>query len=212
MTARSDLWNRAPELALLVDAIAALPSTAATAAVLGALNDAAATGVVTTTDTGMAYIKQLVTELQVVDGLVDTIKANVDLAVYPVGAELNFLTTANFNQAAASYDRATVTGTGAKIKVLDVVYQMPDEAAGGAFTSFSCQTDHSTAVTFITSGDGAVGNCTAQAQIASSLAAPVYMAEGDKIQDTIGGGAHGSAYVPVVLIVYVPLVVGSHLA
>lgn len=40
-------------------------------AVLGALDDAAAAGAVTNLDTGMAYLKQLVTELAVVDGFFD---------------------------------------------------------------------------------------------------------------------------------------------
>ncbi len=40
-------------------------------ATVGALTDVAATGVVTDTDTIMAYVKQLVTELQVMDGLLD---------------------------------------------------------------------------------------------------------------------------------------------
>lgn len=42
---------------------------------LGEVDTAAATGAVTDTDFMMAYIKQLVTELQVVDGLVDTAEA-----------------------------------------------------------------------------------------------------------------------------------------
>ncbi len=53
-------------------------STAAVEAILGALTDAAASGAVTNTDTLTAYIKQLVTELQVVDALIDTITTNTD--------------------------------------------------------------------------------------------------------------------------------------
>jgi len=69
-------------------AIAAIPTTAmrgtdsaALASVLGALNTAAATGAVTDTDEAMAYIKELVTELQVVDGIVDAIKTVTDAAL-----------------------------------------------------------------------------------------------------------------------------------
>ena len=46
---------------------------------LGTKATAAATGAVTTTDYMMAYIKQLVTELQVLDALVDAIKAVTDV-------------------------------------------------------------------------------------------------------------------------------------
>jgi len=52
---------------------------------LGTKATAAATGVVTETDYAMAYIKQIVTELQVVDGLVDAIKAVTD-AIPDAGA------------------------------------------------------------------------------------------------------------------------------
>jgi len=53
--------------------IANLSTDTDVAALLGALNSAAASGAVTDADVMMAYIKQLVTELQVVDGIVDNI-------------------------------------------------------------------------------------------------------------------------------------------
>lgn len=53
----------------VVDLIAALQAD------LGDMADAAAAGPVTEADTMMAYVKQLVTELQVVDGLIDTVLA-----------------------------------------------------------------------------------------------------------------------------------------
>lgn len=56
-------------------------------AILGALNTAAATGAVTTTDTLVAYIKQLVTELQVVDGIADSILTDT-AAIGAAGAGL----------------------------------------------------------------------------------------------------------------------------
>jgi hypothetical protein len=54
-----------------------IPVGGSSDAVLGAMNDAAATGAVTDADTAMAYIKQLVTELQVVDGYHDVPTADV---------------------------------------------------------------------------------------------------------------------------------------
>ncbi len=67
MTARSELWNKSPELALLVDAIseAGIGSSTITA-IIGALNTAAASGAVTDTDLMMAYVKQLVTAIQLI--------------------------------------------------------------------------------------------------------------------------------------------------
>ena len=62
---------------LLKDNIAAIPTTAqrgtdnaALASVLGALNDTAAAGAVTDTDTGMAYIKQIVTDVEAINLIV----------------------------------------------------------------------------------------------------------------------------------------------
>ena len=60
-------------IALLRYVIANLSSDTDVAALIGALDSAAATGAVTATDVLMAYVKQLVTELQVVDGIADDI-------------------------------------------------------------------------------------------------------------------------------------------
>lgn len=60
-------------VALLRYIIANLSTDTDVAALVGALDDATATGAVTSTDTLTAYIKQIVTELQVADANIDTI-------------------------------------------------------------------------------------------------------------------------------------------
>jgi hypothetical protein len=71
--ASNDTADQASVIGLLRNVLANLHTDADVAALIGALDTAAATGAVTTTDVLMAYVKQLVTELQVVDGIADTI-------------------------------------------------------------------------------------------------------------------------------------------
>jgi hypothetical protein len=99
-------------------------------------------------------------------------------------------TTIDLNQAADTYD--LFTGTAQVVLLESLVISMPNEVAGGAITSISIQTDDATPQVIISSVDGAVANLTAEAQLAWT--GKVRIGVGKKIQLTIAGGAHGSAY------------------
>lgn len=71
--AASDAVATSSITAMIRYIVANLSTDTDVAAIIGELTTAAATGVVTDTDTMMAYIKQLVTELQVVDTNIDSI-------------------------------------------------------------------------------------------------------------------------------------------
>jgi hypothetical protein len=121
-----------------------------------------------------------------------------------------FTVALNFNQAAASYDIAT--GTTQAVAIESVVIRMPNSAAAAALVSVSAQTnDATTAQVFIPATDGVFGNCTANAQLGSALAAPIILAAGAKIQYTLAGN-NGAAYAPVAYVFYRAIVSGGYLA
>lgn len=99
--------------------------------------------------------------------------------------------TLDLNQAASSYDLFTGTTQAVILEKLSV--KMPTGAAGGALTSISIQTNDATPGVIISSALGAVANLTSKAELSwtGCMVIPV----GTKIQLTIAGGAHGSAYV-----------------
>jgi len=99
-------------------------------------------------------------------------------------------TTIDLNQVAASYD--LFTGVFQDCALEGIMIQMPTEAAGGALTSISIQTDDVTPAVLINSTTGAVGNLTSEAVLAWTGLTAITVAT--KIQLTIAGGAHGSAY------------------
>ncbi len=117
-------------------------------------------------------------------------------------------TTISLNQIAGTYD--LFTGTTQNINMEKLIIRMPDAAAGGALTSISIQTNDTTPQVFISSLLGAVANLTAQAQLATN--SPITIATGKKIQLTIAGGAHGSAYVCTVEVFYRAVTAGGYLA
>ena len=81
----------------------------ALASVLGALDTAVATGAVTDVDEAMAYIKQLVTELQVMDALVDAITAAGPTKVEMDSGHALLATPAQVATALTNYDPPTAT-------------------------------------------------------------------------------------------------------
>lgn len=117
-------------------------------------------------------------------------------------------TTISLNQAAETY--TLFTGTTQAVMIEKLIIQMPNEPAGGALTSISIQTNDATPQTFITSQQGAVANLTAEAQLSNT--SPIKISTGKRIQLTIAGGAHGSAYVCNVTVLYRAIVAGGTLA
>lgn len=100
-------------------------------------------------------------------------------------------TTIDLNQAAAAYDLYTAATQAVLVKGL--MLRMPTGAAGGALTSIAVATDDATPAIFIDSDVGQVANLVSEMQL--SWEGRIYLKVGQKIQLTIAGGAHGSAYV-----------------
>lgn len=117
-------------------------------------------------------------------------------------------TTIDLNQAAATY--TLLTGTTQNVLVETLMIRMPDEAAGGAVTSISIQTNDTTPQEFISSTVGAVANLTALAQLACD--SPIIVATGKLIQLTIAGGAHGTTYTCTITAKYRAITAGGTLA
>ena len=116
-------------------------------------------------------------------------------------------TTISLNQVAASYD--LFTGAFQDCALEGIMIQMPTGAVGGAVTSISIQTDDATPAVLINSTTGAVGNLTSEAVL--SWTGLTAITVGTKIQATIAGGAHGSAYVCKVTALYRPITNGGKL-
>lgn len=117
-------------------------------------------------------------------------------------------TTESFNQAASSYD--LLTGTSQAVILEGFSMKLPTGAAGGALTSVSVQTDDATPGVIISSTLGAVANLTSEAEI--SWTGCLLVNVGTKIQLTINGGAHGSAYTATFTAKYRAVVAGGTLA
>ena len=143
----------------------------------------------------------------------DIIDTNVDQIEVLVGnkvagrAQIKS-TTESLNQAAGSYD--LMTGTTQAVILESLTVKMPTGAAGGALTSISIQTDDATPGVIIDATDGVVANLTSEAGI--SWTGALLINTGTKIQLTIAGGAHGSAYICTVIAKYRAVVTGGNLA
>jgi len=100
-------------------------------------------------------------------------------------------TTIDLNQAAAAY--VLFTGATQAVVLESLIVRCPNIIGGGALTSIAVATDDVTPGVIIDSLSGAVANLTAEAQLAWS--GEIYIPVGTEIELTIGGGAHGVAYV-----------------
>ncbi|MFA5377348.1 MAG: hypothetical protein WC455_16475 [Dehalococcoidia bacterium] len=149
----------------------------------------------------------------------DSVKSSLDLAHTDLDAIIAKLATGvgqvqvvqateSLNQAASAYD--LLTGTTQAVLLEGLSVKMPAEAAGGALTSISIQTDNATPGVIISSTLGAVANLTSEAEL--SWTGFMLINVGTKIQLTIAGGAHGSAYVATVTAKYLAVVAGGTLA
>jgi hypothetical protein len=99
-------------------------------------------------------------------------------------------TTIDLNQAAASYD--LFTGVAQDCALAGLMIKMATGNCGGSLTSIAIQTDDATPAVLISSTTGAVGNLTTEAVLAWTGLS--HIAVGTKIQLTIAGGSHGTAY------------------
>lgn len=215
--AGGNTFNKATDsLEALADAIALLAPSADLTALLADVGDASAstlgsiyailgnpaTSLSTQLGVILAYVDELETRLTAaragyLDELgaanipadIDTLKTATDAKV--AGRFQLAATTIDLNQAAATYDLFTGTTEATALEYL--IIAMPNEAAGGALTSISIQTDDATPQVLVSAVQGAVANLTAEAQL--YWEGKIRLAVGKKIQLTIAGGAHGSAYV-----------------
>ncbi len=169
---------------------------------IGHAKEAAATGAVSAIKSLMAYTKQLVTELQAVDALVDLIPAATG-----VGSLQIVSTTESLNQIAG--DWPLFTGTTQAVVLEKFNLKMPAGAAGGAITSISIQTDDATPGVIISSATGIIGNLTSEADL--SWTGALLINVGTIINLTINGGAHGGAYVVTAVVQYRAVVAGGNL-
>ena len=149
----------------------------------------------------------------------DSIKASLDLVhtdldtlisklATGVGQVQIIQTTESLDQAAASYD--LFTGTTQAVLLEGFSLKLPTGAVGGALTSVSVQTDDATPGVIISSTLGAVTNLTSEAEI--SWTGCLLVNVGTKIQLTIAGGAHGSAYTATFTAKYRAVTAGGTLA
>lgn len=139
------------------------------------------------------------------DDLLDNIETQTEERV--AGKLQIATTTEDLNQVAASYD--LLIGTTQSVILEKLVIRMPTEAAGGAITSITIQTDDVTPSVIINSTDGAVANLTSEAQL--SWTGAILIPVGTKIQLTIAGGAHGSTYTTIVVAQCRAVVAGGYL-
>jgi hypothetical protein len=145
----------------------------------------------------------------VVGGWTGTLTDSEKLVGYTgVGTVQITTTTEDLNQAASTYD--LFTGTTYPVLLEGFNMKMPTGAAGGALTYVTVQTDDATAGVIFNSTTGAVANLTSEADIAWT--GSMYINTGTKIQLTIAGGAHGSAYKPTFIAKYRAVTVGGRLA
>ena len=143
----------------------------------------------------------------------EALRAAIDALTAPlistsVGVAQIAATTIDLDQAASSYD--LFTGTSQAVVLESLSFKTATGAAGGALTSISIQTDDATPGVIINSTDGVVGNLTSEADL--SWVGALYITVATKIQLTIAGGAHGSAYVCQVTATYRSVVAGGALA
>jgi hypothetical protein len=148
------------------------------------------------------------TPLPASKSLYDGLLGGIDAVNRVAGKAQTATTTIDLNQAAGTYD--LFTGTAQSVIVEKLIISMPNANAGGALTSIRIHTNHTTQQEFISATNGAVGNLTAENQLASD--SPISIGVGKKIQLTIAGGATGVSYICTVEVIYRAVTSGGYLA
>jgi len=166
--------------------------------VIGNKTDAAAAGAVTTTDTLVGYIKQLITA------------AELTGSATAIGKRQVATTTEDLNQCAGDFD--LLTGTTQDFMLTALSFKMPNVnvADDCNITSISIQTDDVTKQTIISSTDGAIANLTAEAEL--SWTGRIKITTGTKIQLTIAGGSADATTTTLITAEGYAIVAGGNLA
>jgi hypothetical protein len=164
--------------------------------VIGNKEDAAAAGAVSTTESLMAYAKQIVT-FQNAEAL-------------SIGQRQVSATTFDLAQAAASY--VLFTGTSQVFMLTGLSFKMPnvDASDDAALTSIAIATDDVTPSVIISAVTGAVANLDAEAEL--SWTGLVRIEVGTEIEITIAGGAADEATVTDIVVEGYAVVAGGNLA
>jgi len=149
----------------------------------------------TAADSLMRYIKGIL--MSVVGTAATTVMGRLQIKA----------TTIDLNQAAATYDLFTATTQDVVVEKL--VLRMPNSALAAPFTYLSIQTDDTTPIVLIDSTAGAVGNLTAEAQLAWTGAILLDAGTGAKIRLTIAVAFGGAATVADVIAEYRAVVSGG---
>jgi len=160
-------------------------------------------GIEATVDGNIAYIPAAVWSNMIVEQA--DISADTDPQV--MARSQIAATTIDLNQAAGAY--AMFTGATQAAILESLIVRCPNIAGGGALTSIAVATDDATPGVIFDSVAGAVVNLTEEAQI--SWSGEMYIPVGTEIELTIGGGAHGVAYVCHVVAKYRSVVSGGEL-
>ncbi len=141
---------------------------------------------------GLSALKTLIDAIQTQVDTTGVVVASRTTAFGRVAAKDQLAaTTIDLNQAAATYD--LFTGTSQAFILESLNFKCPTGAAGGALTSIAIQTDDATPGVIINPTDGDVSNLTSEADL--FWTGSIYITVGTKVRLTIGGGAHGTAYV-----------------
>jgi len=160
-------------------------------------------GIEATVDGDTAYIPAVVWSNLIVEQ--GDISADTDPLV--MGRAQMAATTIDLNQALGAY--VLFTGATQAVVLESLLIRCPNIIGGGALTSIAVATDDVTPGVIIDALSGAVANLTAEAQLAWS--GEIYIPVGTEIELTIGGGAHGVAYVCDVVAKYRAVVSGGAL-
>ena len=160
-------------------------------------------GIEATVDGDTAYIPAVVWSNLIVEQ--GDISADTDPLV--MGRAQMAATTIDLNQALGAY--VLFTGATQAVVLESLLIRCPNIIGGGALTSIAVATDDATPGVIIDALSGAVANLTAEAQLAWS--GEIYIPVGTEIELTIGGGAHGVAYVCDVVAKYRAVVSGGAL-
>jgi hypothetical protein len=173
---------------------------------LGDMAVAASTGAVGTTTSMLAYVKQLVTsQIAGTDGAaaLAAVAYTKQAGVMQVKA-----TTFELNQAAAAY--TLLTGTTQDVEIESVTVRNLTNMTAGGTTSFSVQTNDTTAQTFISNTSAVAAQLTVGAQF--SWVGACILKVGKLIQITVNGAASGGTDVMDVVVCYRAIVSGGYLA
>jgi hypothetical protein len=190
------------------DQVPAVDSTSALTykSTVGNKADAAVTTVGATASI-LAYIKgvlnQLVTAIAAPASALAAVAYTRQAGVMQVKA-----TTFELNQAAAVY--TLLTGTTQDVEIESVTVRNLTNMTGGGTTSFSVQTNDTTAQTFISNTSAVAAQLTVGAQF--SWVGACILKVGKLIQITVNGAASGGTDVMDVVVCYRAIVSGGYLA